>query len=51
MSLFRDDKIDYIKLKDAAIEELRKRKLEETKKQYPNKRVFVSKDMQVFVEK
>ena len=42
---------DYIKLQDAAIEELRKRKLKEVRKQYPNKKIFVTKNMTVFVEK
>ena len=42
---------DYVKLRDDAIEELRKRKLESVRKQYPNKIVYVTKDMKVFIEK
>jgi len=42
---------DYVKLRDDAIEELRKRKEQEVRKQYPNKLVVVSKDMKVFIEK
>ena len=42
---------DYVGLRDAAIEELRKRKLAALSKMYPNKRIFVTKDNQVFIEK
>ncbi len=42
---------DYVKLRDDAIEELRKRKLESVRKQYPNKKIIVTKDMRVFIEK
>ena len=42
---------DYIGLRDAAIEELRKQKEQEMKLKYPNKSVFVDKKMNVFVSK
>ena len=42
---------DYIGLKDAAIEELRKQKEQEMKLKYPNRLVFVDKEMNVFVSK
>lgn len=42
---------DYVGLRDAAIEELRKRKLEEVRKQHPNKKIFVTKDMKVYIQK
>jgi len=42
---------DYVKLQDDVIEELRKRKLEAVRKQYPNKKIIVTKDMRVFIEK
>ena len=42
---------DYIGLKDATIEELRKQKEQEMKLKYPNRLVFVDKEMNVFVSK
>jgi len=42
---------DYLKLRDDAKEELRKQKLDALCKMYPNKRIIVTKDGQVFVEK
>jgi len=42
---------DNVGLRDAAIEELRKRKLAAICKQYPNKLIIVTKDMKVFIQK
>ena len=42
---------DYVALRDAAIEELRKQKLNALCKQYPNKKIFVTKDMKVYILK
>lgn len=42
---------DYIGLQKAVKEEIRKQKLEALCKLYPNKRIIVTIDDQVFVEK
>ena len=42
---------DYIGLEEATLKEIRKRKLEALSKMYPNKRIIVTKDNQVFIEK
>lgn len=45
-------KIDNpIELQAIVLEEIRKRKLEAISKMYPNKRIIVTKDNQVFIEK
>jgi len=42
---------DYVGLQDAALEERRRQKLDAISKQYPNKRIIVTKDLKVFVQK
>ena len=42
---------DYVGLKDAVIEELRKRLEKEMKLEYPNRLVIVDKEMNVWVSK
>ena len=42
---------DYVALRDAAIEELRKQKLDALSKMYPNKLIIVTKDMKVYIQK
>ena len=45
-------KIDNpLELKESVLEELRRQKLEAISKMYPNKRIIVTKDNQVFIEK
>lgn len=43
--------VNYIAAQNAVLEEFRKRKLEAISKQYPDKRIFVTKDNQVFIQK
>ena len=43
--------VDYISAQNAVLEEFRKRKLEAVSKLYPNKRIIVTKDNKVFIEK